>query len=515
MACIEQQVLIASSKPLIPFLGAAFLLMLGFGRLLPALWLLIRGRTDEAHGDPAVRVPWTLTTTIAKYLAALTNIIAYLYVPAALLVGVGLAGEMIIGRTHPILFYLDLSGIGLGLLTTVLLLVTNWVARRPAMTEAYAQITHDAPARHVNQALRNRGTSRAEIVLATVAVMALASHQALAPADRMSAERMVVQVVQDCPEVNESGADFAALPDTLPEWQHARLPSRSIGGVTDADQPGETPPEQESVTDDGLLETKPSTWTDMAGLVMSVPDAPIHNLPTPEMRSDRPVLRPAMTIPQYTENNSPATPPPNLFGTIAQETRMAPDFWQIRVRTGIDDFRRCLTERLICDNNADHWLSFVESARDLEEFDLFLAVNSFINNEVRFQSDSSLAAVLDDWVTPASLVNGARGDCEDFALAKFWMLEMLGIDRSDLYVVVVQDEAVHLPHAYLAVRSGGEIWLLDSRTNRPLLPEELEGIVPVVTIGHAAAYLHGRPVDPGQPMSFYWDELGLTLSNRG
>ena len=89
----------------------------------------------------------------------------------------------------------------------------------------------------------------------------------------------------------------------------------------------------------------------------------------------------------------------------------------------------------------------------------------------------SLAAVLDDWVTPASLVNGARGDCEDFALAKFWMLEMLGIDRSDLYVVVVQDEAVHLPHAYLAVRSGGEIWLLDSRTNRPLLPEELEGIV--------------------------------------
>jgi len=256
------------------------------------------------------------------------------------------------------------------------------------------------------------------------------------------------------------------------------------------------------------LENKPGEVVEMAAL--AAPGSRMGDLPRPEARPDRPVLRPTLNFSRRSDAESPSIPPPNLFGTVAQQTRMAPDFWQLRVRAGLNDFSRCLTERIMCDENAGLWDDFVRSARDLEGFELYLAVNQFVNSVVRFQSDTTMAAVLDDWVTPASLVNGAEGDCEDFALAKFWLLEMLGIDRSNLYVVVVQDEVVSLPHAYLALRDGDQIWLLDSRINRPLQPHELDGIVPVVTIGHAAAYLHGRPIDPGQPMSSVWDILNLS-----
>ncbi len=524
MACFGPQGIIETSKPLLPFLGAAFLLMLGFGRLLPVFARLLRGEGGDGQAGASFRVPWSEATTTGRRLATLTNLVAYLYIPAALFVGVGLAGGMILGRTEPLLVTLDIIGIALGLVTTVLLLVCNWAARAPAMEDQFVRVMHDGPAQHVNQALRNRGTSRFEIVLVTVIAMGFAANQVLSPAGDApmvaSVASYELAALQDCPEADELGAGYAGAPQAPPRLPLNRLPGRSNGAAHVAvRQNGETPalrldatPLESFASLEPLApvppETPPSAWARMASLAFTMPRRSVEPLSPPDAPPDRPVLRPA--FPQHAEVQSPSVPPPALFGTVAQQTRMAPDYWQIRVSAGLDDFGRCLAERVMCDENAELWTEFVESARGLEGLDLYLAVNRFVNEAVRFQPDSSLAAVLDDWITPASLVNGAEGDCEDFALAKFWLLELLGVDRNDLYIVVVQDVTARLPHAYLAVRSGPEVWLLDSRINRPLSPHELDGIVPVVTIGHAAAYLHGRPIDPGTPMSFLWDWLNYS-----
>jgi predicted transglutaminase-like cysteine proteinase len=306
----------------------------------------------------------------------------------------------------------------------------------------------------------------------------------------------------DCPPTEEGAADILSATGV------ARLPSRGADGTMRTREEGTPALRLESDAGlafgaQALLDTAPrvavpSVWLQLATLRLALPPE-LENRSAAALHLVRPSLRPDQLFPQGS-----AVPPPDLFGTVAYRTRMAPPVWQVRVHSGYRDFGLCLEERGGCAPNASRWADFVDRTRGAEGLDLYYAVNEFVNTSVRFQADSTLEDVLDDWVTPVSLISSGEGDCEDFALAKFWLLETLGVDKSNLYIVVVQDLAVRLPHAFLAVRHGDEVWLLDSRVNRPLSPDEVDDIVPVITIGDSAAYLHGRPTQPVEATPMSW-----------
>lgn len=66
----------------------------------------------------------------------------------------------------------------------------------------------------------------------------------------------------------------------------------------------------------------------------------------------------------------------------------------------------------------------------------------------------------DHWDTPEEFKRLRRGDCEDFALAKYFDLLEAGIKDKDMYFTVINDGE---PHAILVVSAASGTYVLDSK----------------------------------------------------
>lgn len=77
-------------------------------------------------------------------------------------------------------------------------------------------------------------------------------------------------------------------------------------------------------------------------------------------------------------------------------------------------------------------------------------VNDFFNH-LEFVSDQDQWGVSDYWATPIEFLGVARGDCEDFSIAKYFTLRELGIPEEKLrltYVKAVKLKQAHMVLAY-------------------------------------------------------------------
>ena len=114
-----------------------------------------------------------------------------------------------------------------------------------------------------------------------------------------------------------------------------------------------------------------------------------------------------------------------------------------------------------CDNRCarDRWTGFLQSIRDLPWFQQLDRVNRWANARPYIE-DWMNWGVPDYWETPAEFVRRG-GDCEDFAIVKYFSLVRLGFPAGDLRVVVIDDRNLHASDAVLAVRRAGQTWLMD------------------------------------------------------
>lgn len=183
---------------------------------------------------------------------------------------------------------------------------------------------------------------------------------------------------------------------------------------------------------------------------------------------------------------------PNLFGTVAVATSAAPRDWIEHVSIAADEFDDCIATGSCGGNSAD-WRNAAATLEALPLHQRLARANSFVNRAISFRSDLSATGRGDSWITPAQLFRTGTGDCEDYALAKYWLLRAAGVPEEDMYVMVVADLIARADHAYLAVRVGNGFVLLDSRTDEVLSPSEVVDITPLITVGAQGTYMHGRP----------------------
>ena len=65
-------------------------------------------------------------------------------------------------------------------------------------------------------------------------------------------------------------------------------------------------------------------------------------------------------------------------------------------------------------------------------------VNDYFNRKLRFGDDKTIWGVTDYWATPIeSLIKGS-GDCEDFAIAKYFSLKHLDVPTNKLRITYVE-----------------------------------------------------------------------------
>ena len=91
------------------------------------------------------------------------------------------------------------------------------------------------------------------------------------------------------------------------------------------------------------------------------------------------------------------------------------------------------------------------------------SVNAFVN-AVPFFEDQQHWGQLDYWATPAETYGSHGGDCEDFAIAKYFLLKELGVPVERLRITYVRAIKLNQPHMVLAyyASSGSEPLILDN-----------------------------------------------------
>ena len=65
-------------------------------------------------------------------------------------------------------------------------------------------------------------------------------------------------------------------------------------------------------------------------------------------------------------------------------------------------------------------------------------VNDFFNRRIHFGDDSDIWGKRDYWATPLETLGRAQGDCEDFAIAKYVTLKLLGIPSDKMRLTYVK-----------------------------------------------------------------------------
>ncbi len=84
------------------------------------------------------------------------------------------------------------------------------------------------------------------------------------------------------------------------------------------------------------------------------------------------------------------------------------------------------------------WRKMIEDARNLADTDKVNKVNTFFNRRVLYKTDWEVYNQEDYWATPLEFMGHGAGDCEDFAIAKYVTLQMLGITNPHLRLIYVR-----------------------------------------------------------------------------
>ncbi len=184
----------------------------------------------------------------------------------------------------------------------------------------------------------------------------------------------------------------------------------------------------------------------------------------------------------------------------------APDLFGYRqsAQDGIEAFPQWLQalERQLRDNLRDgdcgerrinrchmaRWLGFLDGLRNRPPAEQLREVNRYAN-EMAYMLDFDNYGVEDYWAIPREfLTNG--GDCEDYAITKYFSLRWLGYPEAEMRIVVVQDTNLRVPHAVLAVGRGSDILVLDNQVRGVLPHRQVVHYAPVYSINEHGWWIH-------------------------
>lgn len=112
-------------------------------------------------------------------------------------------------------------------------------------------------------------------------------------------------------------------------------------------------------------------------------------------------------------------------------------------------------------------------------------------NRIPWKTDQSHWGQVDYWATPAESVASNGGDCEDYAIAKYYLLKELGVPLERLritYVKAMKLNEAHMVLAYYA-RPDADPLILDNLDKRVSPASERPDLVPVYSFNDDEALI--------------------------
>ena len=225
------------------------------------------------------------------------------------------------------------------------------------------------------------------------------------------------------------------------------------------------------------------------------PDAPN----APDMPAQQRQTAPAPNAPPA--SNAPSAPaapgdaakPIRLFGTVEFRSPLKnlPKWERVRnleqkkpsfVPSGMDTRNKTVSDR---------WRVLRDKLQDAPLMEKLKGVNNFFN-QWPYKTDIEIWGVEDYWETPREFVERS-GDCEDYAISKYYALRELGLPPETLRIVAVKDSIRNLGHAVLAVFIGDDAYVLDNLTGLILSHKRLTHYKPQFSVNENTLWRHIQP----------------------
>lgn len=162
------------------------------------------------------------------------------------------------------------------------------------------------------------------------------------------------------------------------------------------------------------------------------------------------------------------------------------------------------------------WRAVIEENRTEPERRQLAAANDFVN-QFDFVDDIHHWGEEDYWATPLQTVVTAGGDCEDFAIAKYFTLDEMGMDTAKLRLTYVK--ALTLDQAHMVVsyypEPRAEPKILDNLDPVIRPASERDDLLPVYSFNGEGLWLarqgHSEYVDTSDRLSL-WQQLLQSMS---
>jgi predicted transglutaminase-like cysteine proteinase len=165
------------------------------------------------------------------------------------------------------------------------------------------------------------------------------------------------------------------------------------------------------------------------------------------------------------------------------------------------------------------WQSMLQTARGGSDVERMKRVNDFFNRQIKFGEDSAIWNQTDYWATPLETLGLGAGDCEDFAIAKYFSLKEVGVAPEKLRLIYVRarigsSDAVasqaHMVLAYYA-QPESEPLVLDNLINEIRPSSRRPDLVPVFSFNSEGVFagVSGKEATPvaGTGRLSRWEDL--------
>jgi predicted transglutaminase-like cysteine proteinase len=133
------------------------------------------------------------------------------------------------------------------------------------------------------------------------------------------------------------------------------------------------------------------------------------------------------------------------------------------IRAENEILARCRETVALCSAAARSFLAIVAEGRAQTGRARIGVINRAINLAIEPMSDLAQWGVPDRWSAPLETFGTGRGDCEDYAIAKYVALTAAGVAAEDVRLVIVRNIAIGEDHAVAAVHLDGNWIMLDNR----------------------------------------------------
>lgn len=144
-------------------------------------------------------------------------------------------------------------------------------------------------------------------------------------------------------------------------------------------------------------------------------------------------------------------------------------------------------------NRSTSWAQLRQRAEGKSPRELLRLVNSFWNSWP-YREDQANWGKQDYWAAPAQFLKKS-GDCEDYAIVKYFTLKELGIAPDSMRIVILRDTIRNLAHAVLVVYLDDDAYVLDNLSNVVQPHTRLRNYSPQYSVNEHGRWTHikGRP----------------------